>query len=61
VDWTESFGLMLYDILFQPGSNNLPGFFRAEIRRGVLHCDSRSPGPNGEPPVEVLGWPKEVA
>jgi CRISPR-associated protein Cas5d len=60
VDWTESFGLMLYDIRFQPGSDNLPGFYRAEVRRGVMHCDTQSPGPNGEPPVEVLGWPKEV-
>ena len=33
-----------------------PGFFEAEVKRGVLHCDTKSPGPNEEPPVKVLGW-----
>lgn len=59
VSWTESLGLMLYDIRFQADGNHLPGFFQAHVRDGVLHCDTREPGPNGEAPVEVLGWPKE--
>lgn len=57
--WNESLGLMLYDIRFVEGKF-LPAFFRAEIRQGVLHCDTRDPGPNGELPVEIYGWPKEV-
>ncbi len=60
VNWSESLGLMLYDIRFSPDGRNLPGFFRAEIRRGVLHCDTRDQGIDGEPPIEVVGWPKEV-
>jgi CRISPR-associated protein Cas5d len=62
-DWTESLGLMLYDVRFgadhgRDGTNH-PGFFQADIRRGVLHCDTEAPGPAGEPPVQVLGWGAE--
>jgi CRISPR-associated protein Cas5d len=53
-DWSESFGLMLYDIRF--ASDNRPGYFMAEVKRGVLHCDTKAPGPNGEPPIQILGW-----
>lgn len=60
VDWTEPLGLLLYDIRFQSDGRHLPGFFQAEVRKGVLHCDTRDAGPNGEPPIQVLGWPKEV-
>jgi CRISPR-associated protein Cas5d len=58
--WNESLGLMLYDIRFVENGDNLPGFFRAEMKNGVLHCDTRDSGPNGEPPVEIFGWPKEA-
>lgn len=56
VDWTESFGLMLYDLKFRAGGPARPGFFEAATRRGVLHCDTAGPGPDGEAPVSVLGW-----
>jgi CRISPR-associated protein Cas5d len=52
----ESLGLMLYDLRFGADGMNRPGFFEARVSRGVLHCDSHGPGPNGEPPVTVLGW-----
>jgi CRISPR-associated protein Cas5d len=54
-DWTESLGLMLYDIDFSGGTNR-PGYFRAAVVRGVLHCDTEAAGPDGEPPVCVIGW-----
>jgi CRISPR-associated protein Cas5d len=57
--WTESFGLMLYDLQFSSDSNR-PGFFKAEVKNGVLHCDTEASGPHGEPPVTVLGWGLEV-
>lgn len=57
--WDDSLGLMLYDIRVETDGSHLPGFFRADIRNGVLHCDTRSVGPNGEPPVEVYGWPRQ--
>lgn len=57
--WNESLGLMLYDVRFHEGQQ-LPGFFRAEIKQGVLHCDSRDRGPHGDSPVEIVGWPREV-
>jgi CRISPR-associated protein Cas5d len=57
----ERLGLMLYDIRFQPSGRQIPGFFQAIVRNGVMHCDTHEAGPNGEPPIEVLGWPKEVA
>jgi CRISPR-associated protein Cas5d len=63
VDWTEDLGMMLYDIRFGgdsgPDARNTPGFFRAVIKNGILHCDTRDPGPNGETPITVLGWPQE--
>jgi CRISPR-associated protein Cas5d len=55
-DWSEKLGLMLYDLRFGADGVNRPGFFDAEIIRGVLHCDTTDPGPNDEPPVRVLGW-----
>jgi CRISPR-associated protein Cas5d len=55
-DWTESLGLMLYDIDFGPDGINRPGFFAAEISRGVLHCDTDGPGPEGQPPIRLIGW-----
>jgi len=54
-------GLILYDIRFGDGGENLPGFFNAAVRGGVLHCDTAGRGPSGEEPVSVLGWPKEEA
>lgn len=54
--WKEPLGLMLYDIRFGPDGRNRPGFFTAAVDQGVLHCDTEAPGPNGEPPVAVLGW-----
>ena len=56
VSWTEPLGLLLYDIRFRADGEHRPGFFHAAVTRGVLHCDTTSPGPNGEPPVKVLGW-----
>ena len=59
--WTEPLGLLLYDIRFSGDGVHRPGFFQAVVTRGVLHCDSESSGPNGEPPIRVLGWePMEV-
>jgi CRISPR-associated protein Cas5d len=55
-DWNADLGLMLYDIRFGPDGVNRPGFFAARVAGGVLHCDTEQPGPNGEPPVTVLGW-----
>jgi CRISPR-associated protein Cas5d len=54
--WSEKLGLMLYDIRFGSDGRNRPGFFQAEVTRGVLHCDTEAPGPNGEPRVQVYGW-----
>ncbi len=64
IPWTEAFGFMLYDIRFQetkPGvyKPDRPGFFDAKMTTGVLHCDTLSPGPNGEPPIVVHGWSSE--
>jgi CRISPR-associated protein Cas5d len=58
-DWNESLGLMLYDLKFG-ADENTPGFFHAEVRHGVLHCDTLAPGPSGEPPVEVRGWREKM-
>jgi CRISPR-associated protein Cas5d len=54
--WTESLGLMLFDIQFGTDGVNRPGFFEAKVARGVLHCDTQLPGPDGQPPVKVIGW-----
>ena len=54
-DWTETLGLMLYDIDFSAGANR-PGFFKAAVVQGVLHCDTDATGPGGQPPVQVIGW-----
>src|SRR5207245_7077516 len=58
-DWTESLGLMLYDIRFGSDGVNRPGFFQAAVKNGVLHCDSEAAGPHGEPHVRVFGWDTE--
>jgi len=55
--WDEDLGLMLYDIRYQGDGTNVPGFFDAKIRGGVLHCDTAEPAPWGGPPVIVVGWP----
>jgi CRISPR-associated protein Cas5d len=49
-DWTETFGLMLYDIRFSPKGNR-PGFFDAKVTNGILHCDTE--GPNA---IRIYGW-----
>jgi len=54
--WSESFGLMLYDIHFAADGVNRPGFFQAAVKNGTLHCDTEAQGPNGEEPICVLGW-----
>jgi CRISPR-associated protein Cas5d len=59
VNWSEPLGLMLYDIQFGKDGVNRPGFFQAEVKNGVLHCDTKDPGPNGEEPIVVFGWSKE--
>ncbi|MDY7011959.1 MAG: type I-C CRISPR-associated protein Cas5c, partial [Planctomycetota bacterium] len=56
LDWNEDLGLMLYDICFSRNGENIPGFFQARIRDGVLHCDSSDPSPQGDEPVEIFGW-----
>jgi len=48
--WTESLGLMLYDIRFD-AKGNRPGFFDAKVANGVLHCDTE-----GTNAVRVHGW-----
>lgn len=58
-DWNESLGLMLYDIRFGRDGVNRPGFFHAKIAQGVLHCDTERPGPDDQPPVDVLGWNRD--
>lgn len=55
-EWNERLGFMLYDLRFREGRPAVPGFFDAEIRNGVLHCDRQSRGPHGEDPVTVKGW-----
>jgi CRISPR-associated protein Cas5d len=55
-NWTEPLGLILYDIRFGTDGVNRPGFFQAEVVRGVLHCDTEGIGPDGQPPVRVIGW-----
>jgi hypothetical protein len=50
---------LLYDIQFSHDGVHRPGFFEAAVTRGILHCDTEAPGPNGEPPVKVLGWERK--
>ncbi|MCE9564271.1 MAG: type I-C CRISPR-associated protein Cas5c [Planctomycetes bacterium] len=59
VSWNLDLGLMLYDIRFGADGQNRPGFFAAKVINGVLHCDTEHAGPNGEPPVSVVGWDSE--
>lgn len=59
--WTESLGLMLYDIQFGANNDNRPGFFHANIVRGVLHCDRNRFGIDGQRPVKILGWTERNA
>jgi CRISPR-associated protein Cas5d len=59
LEWTQSLGLMLYDIWFGADGVNRPGFFDSHVRNGVLHCDSMAPGPQGQPPVTIHGWDLE--
>ena len=54
--WTESLGLMLYDLKINSSGKRMPGFFMAAVKDGVLHCDTASPSAQGEPAVQVLGW-----
>jgi len=56
LNWSEELGLMLYDIRFDSHGENRPGYFKASVVNGMLHCDTADAGPNGEPPVKVLGW-----
>jgi CRISPR-associated protein Cas5d len=56
-EWNENLGLMLYDLYYGRNGENLPGYFDAQVRGGVLHCDRFDPGPNREPPIAVYGWP----
>jgi CRISPR-associated protein Cas5d len=56
VNWSEPFGLMLYDIRFGSRGANRPGFFQAAVKEGVLHCDTMGRGPNGEEPIQIFGW-----
>jgi CRISPR-associated protein Cas5d len=52
-EWNEPLGLMLYDIRFAEKGNQ-PGFFQAQVTKGVLHCDTQ-----GENAVRVYGWDSE--
>ncbi|QDU62402.1 CRISPR-associated protein Cas5 [Planctomycetes bacterium Pan216] len=59
VEWTEDLGPKLYDVRHLDDGRRVPGFFLARVNDGVLHCDTRAKGPNGEPPVRVMGWSDE--
>jgi CRISPR-associated protein Cas5d len=48
--WTEPLGLMLFDIRFDPKGNR-PGFFQAEVKNGVLQCDT-----DGPKSIRIYGW-----
>ena len=54
--WSESLGMMLYDLKFNGAGENVPGFFMASVKNGTLHCDTAAPAADGAPPVKVLGW-----
>ena len=59
LEWTADLGLMLYDIQHTSSGETQPGFFLAQVRNGVLHCDTLKAGPNSEPPIQVIGWKSE--
>lgn len=59
-EWSQQLGAMLYDIHFPAHGKPLPGFFNATVTRGMMHCDTEADGPNGEPPIKVLGWQEAV-
>lgn len=61
VKWSESLGLMLYDLRYRSDGRHEPGFFEAVVTDGVLHCDTLAPGPNAEAPITIKGWSKEDA
>ena len=48
-----------YSVIQFSDAKNYPGFFDATVCNGVLHCDRSGNGPNGEPPIRVLGWQRE--
>lgn len=52
--WNEELGVMLYDLIFSEDGNK-PQFFRAKVLSGILHCDTLASGPNGLPPVRLVG------
>lgn len=57
--WSLDFGLMPYDMQYGVAGGNRLGLFVARVTGGVLHCDTEAAGPNGEPPVRVVGWVNE--
>lgn len=61
LDWSQSLGLMLYDIWFGLDGKNRPGFFEATIRNGSLHCNAMASGSDGEDPITIHGWKHEEA
>jgi len=48
---------MLYDLVFDE-KGNTPQFFRAKVLGGVVHCDTMASGPNGLPPIRLIGNPE---
>ena len=62
-DWTESMGLMLYDIDFGAGGVNRPGFFEAErrARRASLRYGRTGARRTGGHPSHRLGDERGVA
>lgn len=52
-DFDMDCGFMIHEIMW-PDPNRLK-LFVARIRKGILHCDSAHKGPNGEPPVKLIG------
>jgi CRISPR-associated protein Cas5d len=61
IPWTDDLGLMLYDLRYGLDGRNTPGFFAARVLDGTLHCDTLSPGRNGELPIRVHGWPETMS
>jgi CRISPR-associated protein Cas5d len=52
-DFNMDCGFMIHEIMW-PDTSRVK-LFAAKIRKGVLHCDSTQKGPNGEPPVKLIG------